>query len=56
MSDKEKATVVKEKFEVRLRGNVFLRTRDDSKPEVLVEDRKFGGTMNHPLTRSELGN
>ena len=55
MTEKKKGAFIKGKFDDGLGDNVFVQSADDNKPGMSMEDRKFIDIMNHPLTRSELG-
>ena len=55
MTDKRKGAFVKGKFEDGLGDTVFVRSVDDNKPGMSMDDRRFIDIMNHSLTRSKLG-
>jgi len=55
VTDRKKGTIVKGKFEDGLGDNVFLRSVDDNKSGMSMEDRKFIDIVNHSLTRIKSG-
>ena len=54
-TSKRKGTFFKGSFEDGLGDNVFACTKDDSRPGMSVEDRKFINNMNSSLARDECG-
>ena len=54
-TSKKKGTFFKGSFEDGLGDNIFACTKDDNRPGMSVEDRKFINIMNRSLARNESG-